>query len=181
MRAKLLIIPYLLVLIGMIKVVVFDADKTLWDHHNISEFEDPLKLLDENTLEDARGRRLNLFPHVRETLRELKQRGLILAVATWNVEEIAKKVFNTLDLSKYFDVIIARPYPYKFLMISQIIVELDKVGLKVKPNEILFVDDRRGHFGNVWLYLGDVKCLEMWKDIMGYKDILNMITYVNDK
>ncbi|TRM82096.1 magnesium-dependent phosphatase-1, partial [Sulfolobus sp. A20-N-F6] len=84
-------------------------------------------------------------------------------------------------LSKYFDVIVARPYPYKFLMISQIIVELDKVGLKVKPNEILFVDDRRGHFGNVWLYLGDVKCLEMWKDIMGYKDILNMITYVNDK
>ncbi|MEM3350499.1 MAG: magnesium-dependent phosphatase-1, partial [Saccharolobus sp.] len=25
----------------MIKAVVFDADKTLWDHHNISEFEEP--------------------------------------------------------------------------------------------------------------------------------------------
>ncbi len=27
----------------MIKVVVFDADKTLWDHYNISEFVEPLK------------------------------------------------------------------------------------------------------------------------------------------
>jgi Predicted phosphatase len=27
----------------MLKLVVFDADKTLWDHHNISDFEEPLE------------------------------------------------------------------------------------------------------------------------------------------
>ncbi|MEM3292941.1 MAG: magnesium-dependent phosphatase-1, partial [Metallosphaera sp.] len=36
----------------MIKLVIFDADKTVWDHYNISEFEAPLKLVDENVLQD---------------------------------------------------------------------------------------------------------------------------------
>ena len=159
----------------MIKVVVFDADKTLWDHHNVLEFEEPLKLVDANTIEDSKGRVLHLYPEVREVLKELKNKGLILGLATWNTEEKIIKILNMLDLIQYFDIIVARTYPYKFLMLSDIIIEIHKRNIHVKPNEILFLDDRRGHFGNVWLYLGNVKCLEMWKDITRYRDIFNIL------
>lgn len=178
----MLIILSPLVYIEMIRAIVFDADKTLWDHHNISEFEEPLKLVDANTLEDSKGRVLHLFPDVRETLKELKNRGYILGLATWNFEDKANKVLATLDLLQYFDIIVARPYPYKFLMLSQIIIEINaKTNLKIKPNQILFLDDRRGHFGNIWLYLGDVKCLEMWKDITRYSEIFSILSHVENE
>ncbi|MFP3189416.1 MAG: magnesium-dependent phosphatase-1, partial [Sulfolobaceae archaeon] len=46
----------------MIKVVVLDADKTLWDHPNISDLKPPLKLVNENSLEDSSGSKVTLFP-----------------------------------------------------------------------------------------------------------------------
>ncbi|WP_338600592.1 magnesium-dependent phosphatase-1 [Sulfolobus tengchongensis] len=166
----------------MIKAVVFDADKTLWDHHNISEFEEPLKIVDANTLEDSKGRALHLFPEVRETLRELKNRGYILGLATWNYEEKAIKVLSALDLMQYFHVIVAKPFPYKFLMLSYIMIEIrNRMNVRIKPDEILFLDDRRGHFGNIWLYLGNVKCLEMWKDVTRYVEIFDIIKGVDSE
>ncbi|MEM0363196.1 MAG: magnesium-dependent phosphatase-1 [Sulfolobaceae archaeon] len=165
----------------MIKAVVFDADKTLWDHHNISEFEEPLRLIDNNTVEDSKGRTLHLFSDVRETLKELKNKGLIVGLATWNIEEKTKKILDILDLTQYFDIIISLQYPYKFLMIGYIIIESYKRGISLKPNEILFLDDRRWNFGNIWLYLGDVKCLEVGKDITSYKDIFKIINGIDSE
>ncbi|MEM0263242.1 MAG: magnesium-dependent phosphatase-1 [Saccharolobus sp.] len=165
----------------MIKAVVFDADKTLWDHHNISEFEEPLRLINNNTVEDSKGRTLHLFSDVRETLKELKNKGLIIGLATWNIEEKTKKILDILDLTQYFDIIISLQYPYKFLMIGHIIIESYKRGISLKPNEILFLDDRRWNFGNIWLYLGDVKCLEVGKDVTSYKDIFKIINDIDSE
>ncbi len=58
----------------MIKLVIFDADKTLWDHYNISEFEEPFSVIDGNVLRDSKGRTLKVFPNVRRTLDELKKK-----------------------------------------------------------------------------------------------------------
>jgi len=159
----------------MIKVVVFDADKTLWDHHNISIFKKPYKLLSENSIEDFSGNKLTLFPEVRETLKEIKNMGLITALATWNLPEKTDEILTLLKLKDYFDIIVSRDYPFKFLFISEIINRTREKGVLVKPEEIMFVDDRRVHFGNVWLYLGNVKCLEMWGDIHSHKQILEKI------
>lgn len=180
-NGKIVYILFLLILNSMIKAVVFDADKTLWDHHNISEFEEPLRLIDNNTVEDSKGRTLHLFSDVRETLKELKNKGLIVGLATWNIEEKTKKILDILDLTQYFDIIISLQYPYKFLMIGYIIIESYKRGISLKPNEILFLDDRRWNFGNIWLYLGDVKCLEVGKDITSYKDIFKIINGIDSE
>ncbi|MFP3163282.1 MULTISPECIES: magnesium-dependent phosphatase-1 [Acidianus] len=158
-----------------IKVVIFDADKTLWDHYNISEFEDPIKVINKNEIEDAKGRKLKVFPDVRDTLEELKKKGIILGLATWNYPDKTQKILQILDLYKYFDVIVSRDFPYKFIMINEIFNELRNKGIKIKPEETMFVDDRRSHFGNVWLYLGNIKCVEMWKDIKCHSEILHML------
>ncbi|BCU71346.1 magnesium-dependent phosphatase-1 [Stygiolobus caldivivus] len=167
----------------MIKVVVFDADKTLWDHSNISALKPPLKILNEDSIEDSNGHRVTLFPDVRETLYELKDMGFYLALATWNIPEKTEAVLSALKLKEYFDLIISREYPFKFIYISHIISMfrlLKKV--EIKPNEILFIDDRRVHFGNTWLYVGDVNCLEMWSDVNNHKQIIEKIkTIYNSK
>lgn len=158
-----------------VKLVIFDADKTLWDHHNISEFEEPIKAINENEIEDSKGRRLKVFPEVRETLKELKDKGILLGLATWNIPEKTDKVLKTLKLDNFFDIIISKDFPYKFIMISEIFIKLKNKGITVRPEETIFVDDRRLHFGNVWLYLGNIKCIEMWKDIKNHKEILKLV------
>lgn len=157
------------------KLVIFDADKTLWDHHNISEFEEPIKIVSEDEIEDCKGRKLKVFPEVRETLKELKDRGIILALATWNLPEKTEKILKILRLDNFFDVVVSKDFPYKFIMLSEIFVKIKERGISVKPEEIIFVDDKRIHFGNVWLYLGNIKCVEMWKDIKTHREILNLI------
>ncbi|MEM3947648.1 MAG: magnesium-dependent phosphatase-1, partial [Metallosphaera sp.] len=144
-------------------------------HYNISEFEAPLKLVDENVLQDSLGRTLKLFPNVRKTLEKLKERGVKIGMATWNFPEKTKAVLETLGLDKYFDVVISRDFPFKFIMISEIIKRLREQGMSVKPEEILFVDDRRAHFGNVWLYLGNINCLEMWKDVNDHMELISKL------
>lgn len=159
----------------MIKVVVFDADKTLWDHHNISIFKKPYKLVNENSVEDSSGNKLTLFPDVRDTLKKIKDMGIITALATWNLPEKTEEILTLLNLKEYFDIIVSRDFPFKFLYISEIINRVKEMDITIRPDEIIFVDDRRVHFGNVWLYLGDIKCLEMWNDIHSHKQILEKI------
>jgi magnesium-dependent phosphatase-1 len=159
----------------MIKLIIFDADKTLWDHHNISEFEGEIKKISENEIIDSKGNRLKLADGVREVLSKLKSLGIIIAMATWNFEDKTLKVLEVLGLIHYFDIIVSKPYPYKFIMIREILQELLNKNIKVKPNEILFVDDRRQHFGYVWLYIGNIKCIEMWKDVNSLFEILKII------
>ena len=166
----------------MIKVVVFDADRTLWDHPNISNLKPPLKIISENSIEDSIGNKVTLFPEVRETLRELKDMGFYLALATWNIPEKTELVLNTLKLKDFFDIVISREYPFKFIYISHIISLFRQRKIEVKPHEILFIDDRRIHFGNTWLYIGNVNCLEMWNDVNSHKQIIEKIkTIYNSK
>ncbi|MGC9105955.1 MAG: magnesium-dependent phosphatase-1 [Thermoprotei archaeon] len=159
----------------MIKAVVFDADKTLWDHHNISAFVEPLRLVGTDSVEDSAGNKLTLFPYVRETLKEIKNMGLLLGLATWNVPDKTEKVLKLLGLWDYFDIIVSKDFPYKFLHLTELILIARDRGIKIKPEEIAFFDDRRVHFGNVWLYLGDVKCYEMWKDVKSFQEVLAIV------
>ncbi len=96
-------------------------------------------------------------------------------MATWNFPHKTEKVLRALDLDHYFDVIVSRDFPFKFIMISEIMRKLRESGTSLKSEEVMFVDDRRAHFGNVWLYLGKIKCLEMWKDVNDHLEILSKL------
>ncbi|BFH74473.1 magnesium-dependent phosphatase-1 [Sulfurisphaera javensis] len=159
----------------MIKIVVFDADKTLWDHYNISIFKKPYKLINENSIEDSEGNKLTLFPEVRETLKNIKDMGLLLGLATWNLPEKTDEILSLLGLKEYFDIIVSKDFPFKFIFLIEIINKIREKGISIKPDEIMFIDDRRVHFGNTWLYLGNVKCVEIWSDIFHHKQILEKI------
>ncbi len=159
----------------MIKLVVFDADKTLWDHHNISLFEEPLKIINQNSIEDSKGNKLTLFPSVRETLQKLKEMGLYLALVTWNFPEKTQLVLKALKLDHFFDLVVSHDYPFKFLYISEIISRFHEKGINLKPVEFVFIDDRKINFGNTWLYIGNVVCLEMWGDINDHRQIVEKI------
>lgn len=127
-----------------IKLVVFDLDRTLWDHPDISTTSPPYRRVSQDEIEDSEGARIRLRPCARRLIEELKSRGFKLAVASWNLPEPAIKALQALGLLELFDVVVVEPHPSKDLMLEKILKETD-----VDEEETLFIDDNPAIIGIV--------------------------------
>ena len=83
----------------VIRLVVFDADLTLWNHPDISSLKLPFKCVDEKTIVDANGTCINLFEGVKYVLQELRRKGLIVALVTWNKPEQVAEYAAASDIT----------------------------------------------------------------------------------
>lgn len=162
----------------VIRLVVFDADMTLWDHFDISSLTLPFKRVDENSLIDAKGRSFSLFNGIRGLLQRLKKMRIIVAMATWNTPEHVSEAIRLLEIEQFFKFIEAEFRPEKHLLIKKILSKLSKEGIQVKPSEILYVDDRDIHLKDICYTVGKVAFLQMWKDV---KDPCEILTYLQRK
>ena len=82
----------------------------------------------------------DLLPHVREVLKSLKDKGLKLAVFTYNNSQAAKVALNRTRIIDFFDVVLARdnvpkpkPNPEHLRMVLQ--------ELNIEPHEAIVVGD----------------------------------------
>ena len=83
---------------------------------------------------------LKEFPLVRETLEELKKKGLILAVATNSTTNITKEVLENLGLIQFFDNVIGgNEVPHGKPEPDMLFVTLDRLG--IEKDEALFIGD----------------------------------------
>ncbi len=158
-----------------IKLVIFDADKTLWDHPDVSLMKPPFQRIDEDTLVDTIGSEIHLYKGVREMLQRLKEQGIVISLASWNAPEPCLEAFEKLDLLKYFTHPKVRPHPEKYKMIKELLEDLRGEGIEIEPNEILYVDDKSKHLSDVRKQIGEVCFLHMWVDV---KDHLEILEYV---
>ena len=161
-----------------IKLVIFDCDLTLWDHHNVSELRLPLTKVDTETVQDADGIRVRLFPGVQEVLSTLRQQGILISVASWNQPEPVFAIFDLLGLSGYFTRPKVEPHPYKERTIAALFQELAADGVPVRAEEVLYVDDRRLHLPRVREAVGPIHTLRPGVDINDLRDVL---TYLNEQ
>ncbi len=136
------------------KLVIFDGDETLWqgpDGVGISdngasdmEGDNGLRFAaDDSTLiVRSDDKRVELYPEAREVLATLKQRGVLVALCTWNHPSPVNSALKAWRLEPYFNCVVAEWNPDKEHMLRAIVQQLG-----VQPNEAVFVDDdpRRGH------------------------------------
>lgn len=158
-----------------IKLVVFDADKTLWSHHNVSALTFPFKLLDKDTISDAKKQTFHLFEGIRELLSELQQRNILIVLASWNKPEPVKKALQLFAIAKFFSIIEAEFHPNKHLLIKEILSDLSKEGVELRIEEILYVDDRKLHLTKTLGEVGQLHFLQMWVDTKNPDDVLKYI------
>lgn len=85
-----------------VRLVVFDCDRTLWDHHNVSELSLPFRRIDDDAVEDADGMQVRLAPGVRQVMEALRRRGILISVASWNRPEAVFAIFEQLRLTPFF-------------------------------------------------------------------------------
>ena len=85
------------------RVVFIDLDGTIWDCLDVSALKPPFQKVGEDTLIDRLGFRLTVFPDVRDFLKWLKERNIVITVLSWNMFSIAYSALRKLNLVKYFD------------------------------------------------------------------------------
>jgi len=158
-----------------IKLIIIDADKTLWDHPDISLTNPPFQRIDEDTLVDKIGSEVHLYKRVREMLKRLKEQGIIISLASWNTPESCLEALQKLDLLKYFRHPKVQPHPEKHRMIKELLEDLREEGAKIEASEILYVDDKSRHLGDVRKQVGEIRFLQMWVDVKDHTEILKYV------
>ncbi len=159
----------------VIKLVVFDADKTLWSHPNVSNLALPFKLVDGDTVSDADGVTFCLYEGMRELLSALQRMGVTMTIASWNKPEPVKQALTLLSINRFFRIVKAEFHENKHLMIASTLSELSQEGIPLKPEEILYVDDRTLHIENVRNKVGAVHFIQMWIDAKSPHNILEYV------
>jgi len=114
---------------------------------------------------------------IRELLSELQRRNVIIALASWNEAKPVKDALRLFGIEKFFKIVKAEFHPNKHLMIENILSELLKEGVKIKPDEILYVDDRTVHFEKIVERIGPLHFVQMWVDVKTPNEILKFIEH----
>ncbi|MDQ7850564.1 MAG: magnesium-dependent phosphatase-1 [Armatimonadota bacterium] len=158
-----------------VKLVIFDLDRTLWDHANVSALVLPVHRVDEETVEDAAGTRVRLHPGARQVLEELHRRGVVLSIASWNQPEPVFAVLEALGLREYFLLPRVEPHPYKERTIPELLSDLSARGLALHPREVLYVDDRALHLRRVRAALPEIHTLQPGVEITALAEVLAFV------
>lgn len=158
-----------------IKLVVFDADKTLWTHPDVSSLVLPFKLVSRDSLKDANGETFQLFDGVRELLEGLGNRKVISTIASWNRPEPVREALRLFAIDQFFKIVKAEFHPNKYLMIESIILELARTGIEFNAREILYVDDRTLHLEQIRKRIGPINFIQMWVDAKAHNEIMEYL------
>jgi predicted phosphatase len=130
-------------------IVIFDLDGTIW-RGSITGIPDKIAMFaGAEELESVLG----VYPGTRETLERLSGRDdVVLAISSFNSEEIGLRILGALDYLKYFDpgnVIIAGPGKGEHVREIADNVLLSRGAASEAGLRVIFVDDRFYYHKNV--------------------------------
>lgn len=159
----------------MVKLVVFDADETLWSVERgfASTLVLPLRKVDDDVVVDAAGVRVRLFPGVRGLLEELKRRGVLVSLASANDEEPNKveMLLELFGIREYF-LFPQVCWERKSRSVRKIVELVRGMGVDLEFSEVLFVDDSEYNILDVKGGCPGVKTLQVGRDIAGVAQLL---------
>jgi magnesium-dependent phosphatase-1 len=125
------------------KLFILDCDRTLWDGIS-SHLVGALKRSGEDSIVDLLGRRICLYPTVRETLKRLSEQGELLSFVSWNARGghllLVLKLFGLLPLFRYGSVSLRAG---KVRMVSRILQKARDDGFDQDLLRVYFIDDGR--------------------------------------
>nr|MDO8077407.1 magnesium-dependent phosphatase-1 [Candidatus Freyarchaeota archaeon] len=162
----------------MIKLVIFDADETLWASYGywVSLLTPPLRRVDDEIV-DSEGKRITLFRGVRQLLETLRERGILISLVSLNDSE-PNRVLECLELFGLRDYIV---YPQvnwgdKGENIRRVLSLLkEKDGINIDCSEVLFVDDHISNIERAKRACPGILALHIGRDISRVTEIINYL------
>lgn len=136
------------------KLAAFDGDNTLWeplDGVNLSDCTptDALGRPDFAYAPTAHsyivvrddGARFSLRPEARETLNELKRRGVLLGVVSYNHAGNVRRILDAFGVLPCFDFIVAEWHTDKDKMLRKMLAMARAAGHSLRASDLILVDD----------------------------------------
>ena len=110
----------------------------------------------------------------------LKNRGVIVAIASWNKPEPVKEALRLFAIDQFLEIVRAEFHPDKYLMIESIISELARMEIELNAHEILYVDDQTLHLERIRKKIGPIHFIQMWVDVKTPNEIMEYIEKMED-
>jgi HAD superfamily phosphatase (TIGR01681 family) len=140
-----------------IKVVAFDADDTLWCQVDEPRIAPKFTRLDDRRAADDGGFAQELVENAREVLKKLVDNGYVLVFVTMGPEDQVSAFAKAFGIDRFFDFkLSAFDREDKADKISKILKK-GKRRLKLKPSEIVYVDDNPSYLATVKARFPDLK------------------------
>ncbi len=158
-----------------VRLVILDCDLTLWDHANVSALVAPFMQIDADTVKDAQGSEVRLVPGARELLRELRTRGILISIASWNHPVPVFTLLELFGLTEYFTRPKVEPHPYKERTIGALLEEFAAEGIQLQPHEVLYVDDRALHLRRVRDAHGPIRTVRSGSDVLDLREVVRYL------
>ncbi|MEM3384187.1 MAG: magnesium-dependent phosphatase-1 [Nitrososphaeria archaeon] len=159
----------------MLKLIVLDADRTIWSHHDASSLIPPFKRINDNLIIDKYGSRVELNQGLRDFLEHFINLGIYFSISSWNFPENVFELLELFNILKYFSYPVVEPSPNKGLMIKRIVENFKKANIIIFPEEILYIDDRDIHLYEVKRFVGPVNFLRYGFDVVNWVDAISKV------
>ncbi len=158
-----------------VKLVALDLDGTLWDCEDISLLTPPFRRVEGGVLVDSKGREVRVREGVEDFLKWCVSKGLTLATLSWNDPEKALEALEALGLLKYFRYHAIEYHPRKHEMLLKLLRRLRNEGINVRPEEVVYVDDRDIHVDDMVKHVGTVKFLHFGIDVRDFHELRKVL------
>ncbi len=163
---KIMVLPW---------IVFFDLDGTLWDHLDVSSTSPPYTRVSTSTISDSKGVKLNLLPGAVNFIKWVRSEGGIISTCSWNEYEKAIGAVESFGLRDLFDYQKISTHPEKYLLMEQVINQVEGQGIAVQYNRLFYLDDRDIHIRDVKIRFPQLTFFQMWKNGTDYEFVKNSI------
>ena len=156
-------------------LLVVDLDKTLWDHEDISRLKKPFKRVSEYVIEDSSGVVVRVYRELVELLKWSKERGAIVAVVSWNVEDTAINALAAAGLMDLVDYYVIEDHPRKDLMVLKLLEKLPSSESSSALKCIVYIDDNEALLEQVRRVVENACTIRAWIDFGNYEELKNAV------
>lgn len=160
-----------------IKIIIFDCDKTLWNHYDVTILKRPFKKINDVVI-DANNEVIKLNVGVNDCFKFLKEKDIKIAIASFNIPEAVIDILKLFGLLNLIDYLIIEYHPYKDRMIQKIIkmASID-MGIKIRFNDVVFVDDNKWTVNYVAERIPGIKIIHYGRDINDFIELSKMLGF----
>ncbi|MEM1598125.1 MAG: magnesium-dependent phosphatase-1 [Pyrobaculum sp.] len=157
-------------------LIALDLDGTVWDHGDISSLYLPFRKISQMQIVDSRGVVVTLRRHVRDFLAWARGEGHILSTLSWNDFDVAYQALKAFEIDRYFHYLVIEPHPRKDKMLWRLLRRIrEERGVDVQPGDILYIDDRDIHIGQIRENIGPVRFLQFGKDVSCFTEVVEYL------
>lgn len=157
-------------------LLFLDLDGTIWDHLDVSMLNPPFQKVGENVIRDSNGEEIHLHADMIKILKWAKSNGAFTSTLSWNKPSHALSALEAFGIKELFDYHAIEPHPAKEEYAWKIIKTIEKRHkIKLKPCQIVYIDDRKIHLEGIARRLGKIIFLQAWKDFKSFEDAKDRI------